>query len=33
MALAADIGAPPDNVFTFGVAEGLPVAGHWTPLP
>jgi hypothetical protein len=33
MALASDVLALPDLVFSFGVEEGLPVAGHWTPLP
>jgi hypothetical protein len=33
MRLASQLLAPPDIVFAFGVTEGLPVAGRWTPLP
>jgi Tol biopolymer transport system component len=32
MVLASQLLGPPDIGFTVGPPEGLPVAGHWTPL-
>lgn len=31
MQLSTPLTGPPDIVFSFGFADGLPVAGHWTP--